>query len=195
MEEQRMDLTVFSEKIQELKNQIAQVIVGRTKPLTLCWLAFWQMVTCWWGRAGVAKDLAGWLISKLVDARFSRVQFTPTWCRAMWWAPPCLIWRHPISISMKDLYLPTWYLLTRLTVHRQRLRQHCSRWWRNGRSLSTEPLTRWGRFIPFLPQNPVEQEGTFVEAQSTVSWWKYMDYPSGDEEEHSGTPPKIMHSW
>ena len=35
MEEQRMDLTVFSEKIQELKNQIAQVIVGQDKAVDL----------------------------------------------------------------------------------------------------------------------------------------------------------------
>ena len=78
MEEQRTDLTVFSEKIQELKNQIGQVIVGQDRVIDLmltCILADGHVLIE--GVPGVAKTLLARLIAKLTDARFSRVQFTP----------------------------------------------------------------------------------------------------------------------
>lgn len=78
MEEQRLDLTLFSEKIEKLRHEIAQVIVGQEQTVDLvltCILANGHVLIE--GVPGVAKTLLARLIARLVDAQFSRVQFTP----------------------------------------------------------------------------------------------------------------------
>lgn len=78
MEEQRLDLTLFSEKIERLRAEIAKVIVGQDKAVDLvltCILANGHVLIE--GVPGVAKTLLARLIARLVDAQFSRVQFTP----------------------------------------------------------------------------------------------------------------------
>ena len=73
-----MDLTLFSEKIDQLKNQIANIIVGQEAAVDMVltsMLADGHVLIE--GVPGVAKTLLARLIARLVDARFSRVQFTP----------------------------------------------------------------------------------------------------------------------
>lgn len=76
--EQRTDLTLFSGKIQELKDSIAKVIVGQNEAVSMvltCMIADGHILIE--GVPGVAKTLMARLVARLVDARFSRVQFTP----------------------------------------------------------------------------------------------------------------------
>lgn len=78
MEEQRIDLDSVAEKISLVSSRIADVIVGQDKAVDLiltCILANGHVLIE--GVPGVAKTLLARLISKLIDARFSRVQFTP----------------------------------------------------------------------------------------------------------------------
>ena len=76
--EQRVDLTLFSEKIQELKDRIASVIVGQEQTVDLILTAILAnghvLIE---GVPGVAKTLLARLTARLIDADFSRVQFTP----------------------------------------------------------------------------------------------------------------------
>jgi MoxR-like ATPase len=76
--EQRVDLTLFSEKIQELKDQIASVIVGQEQTVDLVLAAILAnghvLIE---GVPGVAKTLLARLTARLIDADFSRIQFTP----------------------------------------------------------------------------------------------------------------------
>ena len=76
--EQRVDLTLFSEKIQELKDQIASVIVGQEQTVDLVLVAILAnghvLIE---GVPGVAKTLLARLTARLIDADFSRIQFTP----------------------------------------------------------------------------------------------------------------------
>ena len=76
--EQRVDLTLFSEKIQELKDRIASVIVGQEQTVDLVLTAILAnghvLIE---GVPGVAKTLLARLVARLVDADFSRIQFTP----------------------------------------------------------------------------------------------------------------------
>ena len=78
MEEQRTDLVQFSEKMQQVKQEIAKVIVGQHDAVDLlltCILADGHVLIE--GVPGVAKTLLARLLSRLIDCRFSRVQFTP----------------------------------------------------------------------------------------------------------------------
>lgn len=73
-----MDLTLFSEKIERLKGQIAHIIVGQEMAVDMVltsMLADGHVLIE--GVPGVAKTLLARLVARLVDARFSRVQFTP----------------------------------------------------------------------------------------------------------------------
>ena len=74
----RVDLSQLSERVQQIKSEIAKVIVGQEALVEL-------MITAIFSRGhvliegvpGVAKTLAAKLLAKSIAARFSRIQFTP----------------------------------------------------------------------------------------------------------------------
>ena len=74
----RTDLTQFAEKVRMLKESIAKVVVGQEQTVDLLLTAVLAnghvLIE---GVPGVAKTLLARLMAKLVDAEFSRVQFTP----------------------------------------------------------------------------------------------------------------------
>lgn len=77
-EKQRIDLTGFSDKVQQLKEQIAAVIVGQEQIVDLLLTAILAnghiLIE---GVPGVAKTLLAKLTAQLISADFSRIQFTP----------------------------------------------------------------------------------------------------------------------
>lgn len=78
METERTDLSAFTEKVEQLRAQIRGVIVGQenaTELILTCVLADGHVLIE--GVPGVAKTLLARLLARLVDARFSRIQFTP----------------------------------------------------------------------------------------------------------------------
>ena len=76
--EQRVDLTLFSEKIQALKDRIATVIVGQEQIVDLVLTAVLANGhVLLEGVPGVAKTLLARLVARLIKADFSRIQFTP----------------------------------------------------------------------------------------------------------------------
>ena len=75
---QRLDLTAFSEKIQLVRQQIGSVVVGQDEAVTMLLTAILaDGHVLLEGVPGVAKTLLARLIAKLIDAKFSRLQFTP----------------------------------------------------------------------------------------------------------------------
>ena len=79
MEERKnLDLTAFAEKVQTLREAIAQVIVGQEENVEMLLTAILAgghvLIE---GVPGVAKTLLVKLMARLIDAQFSRVQFTP----------------------------------------------------------------------------------------------------------------------
>lgn len=76
--ETRTDLTAFAAKIGEVRKRIADVVVGQTEAVDMlltCVIADGHVLLE--GVPGVAKTLLARLMSRLIDARFSRIQFTP----------------------------------------------------------------------------------------------------------------------
>jgi MoxR-like ATPase len=76
--QERTDLVVFSEKVMQLREEIGKVIVGQQEAVNLLLIAIVAdghvLIE---GVPGVAKTLLARLLSRLIDARFSRIQFTP----------------------------------------------------------------------------------------------------------------------
>ena len=76
--EARTDLSLFNERISQIRKRISSVIVGQQEAvdmLTTCILANGHVLIE--GMPGVAKTLMARLTAKLIDAKFSRIQFTP----------------------------------------------------------------------------------------------------------------------
>lgn len=76
--EERADLELFSQKVRQLREEISKVIVGQQEAVALLLAAILAdghvLIE---GVPGVAKTLLARLMSRLIDARFSRIQFTP----------------------------------------------------------------------------------------------------------------------
>lgn len=76
--EERTDLSLFNERISKIRESIASVIVGQREAVDMlltCILADGHVLIE--GMPGVAKTLMARLTARLIDARFSRIQFTP----------------------------------------------------------------------------------------------------------------------
>ncbi len=77
-ETQRINLADFSGKIEKLKEKISDIVVGQedvVERLLMCVIADGHVLVE--GVPGVAKTLLARLMARLIDCRFSRVQFTP----------------------------------------------------------------------------------------------------------------------
>ena len=76
--EERTDLTAFSQKVMQVRGEVSKVIVGQQEAVALLLTAILAdghvLIE---GVPGVAKTLLARLMSRLIDARFSRIQFTP----------------------------------------------------------------------------------------------------------------------
>jgi MoxR-like ATPase len=76
--ENRIDLKAFSAKVETLKSQIGEVVVGQEGVVELILTALLAdghiLIE---GVPGVAKTLLARLTAKLIDADYSRIQFTP----------------------------------------------------------------------------------------------------------------------
>lgn len=78
MEESRVDIVEIADKVQQIKDEIGKIIVGQKEVVDLilsCVLADGHILLE--GVPGVAKTFMAKIISKLIDAKFSRIQFTP----------------------------------------------------------------------------------------------------------------------
>lgn len=74
----RLDLAQFSAQVRQIKDEIARVVVGHHQVVDLLIAAILaDGHVLLEGVPGVAKTLLAKLIARLIDVRFSRIQFTP----------------------------------------------------------------------------------------------------------------------
>lgn len=75
---ERIDLSMFADKVTALKETISQTIVGQEQAVDMLLVALIaDGHVLLEGVPGVAKTLLARLLSRLVDAQFCRIQFTP----------------------------------------------------------------------------------------------------------------------
>lgn len=185
--EQRTDLTLFSAKIQALKDQIASVIVGQERTVDLILTAILAnghvLIE---GVPGVAKTLLARLTSRLIDARFSRIQFTPDLM------PSDVLGTTVFNMKTNEFDFHRGPIFADMVlvdeISRAPAKTQAALFEvMEERQISIDGATyRMGDLYNILAtQNPVEQEGTYKlpEAQLDRFLMKItMDYPSLDEE-------------
>ena len=185
--EKRVDLTLFSEKIQELKDRIASVIVGQEQMVDLVLTAVLAnghvLIE---GVPGVAKTLLARLVARLVDADFSRIQFTPDLM------PSDVLGTTVFNMKTNDFDFHRGPIFADIVlvdeINRAPAKTQAALFEvMEERQVSIDGATYpMGELYTILAtQNPVEQEGTYKlpEAQLDRFLMKLtMDYPSLDEE-------------
>lgn len=185
--EQRVDLTFFSGKIQELRDRIASVVVGQEQTVDLLLTAILAdghvLIE---GVPGVAKTLLARLVARLIDADFSRVQFTPDLM------PSDVLGTTVFNMKTNDFDFHRGPLFAEVIlvdeINRAPAKTQAALFEvMEERQASIDGTTYpMGALYTILAtQNPVEQEGTYKlpEAQLDRFLMKItMGYPSPEEE-------------
>jgi len=182
-----IDLAAFSAKVQTLRQAIAEVIVGQDENVELLLTAILAgghvLIE---GVPGVAKTLLAKLVARLIDARFSRVQFTPDLM------PSDVLGTSVFNMKTQEFQFHAGPVFADLVLVDEVNRAPAKTQAALFEVMEERQATIDGTTHPMSPlytilatQNPVEQEGTYKlpEAQTDRFLMKLtMDYPSADEE-------------
>lgn len=183
----RPDLSLFAEKIQQLREHIGQVIVGQQNAVELILTAILAdghvLIE---GVPGVAKTLLAKLIARLIDARFSRVQFTPDLM------PSDVLGTTVFNMQTQQFVFHAGPVFADIVLVDEINRAPAKTQAALFEVMEERQATVDGQRHPMGPlytilatQNPVEQEGTYKlpEAQLDRFMMKInMGYPSLDDE-------------
>lgn len=185
--EQRMDLTLFSSKMEQVKAQIGAVIVGQEQAVDLVLTAILANGhVLLEGVPGVAKTLLARLVAKLVEADFSRIQFTPDLM------PSDVLGTMVFNMKSNEFDFHRGPIFGHLILVDEINRAPAKTQSALFEVMEERQMTMDGTtykmdelYTIMATQNPVEQEGTYKlpEAQLDRFLMKItMDYPSLDEE-------------
>jgi MoxR-like ATPase len=186
-EENRIDLTAFSEKVEELKAKIATIIVGQEQGIDLILTALLAnghvLIE---GVPGVAKTLLAKLTAKLIDAEYSRIQFTPDLM------PSDVLGTSVFNLKTSEFEFHKGPVFSEIVlvdeINRAPAKTQAALFEvMEERQITTDGFTRKmsDTYMIIATQNPVEQEGTYrlPEAQLDRFLMKIIiNYPSSEEE-------------
>ena len=185
--EERTDLAAFSEKVMQLRGEISKVVVGQQEAVALLLTAILAdghvLIE---GVPGVAKTLLARLLSRLIDARFSRIQFTPDLM------PSDVLGTTVFNMKTSEFDFHEGPVFSDLVlvdeINRAPAKTQAALFEvMEERQVTIDGTTRRMNdvYTIIATQNPVEQEGTYrlPEAQLDRFLFKIsMGYPSVDEE-------------
>lgn len=203
MEEQRTDLSAFADKINEVKRQIASVVVGQqdaVDQLLTAVIAGGHVLIE--GVPGVAKTLLARLTARLIDARFGRIQFTPDLM------PSDVLGTTVFNMKTGEFDFHRGPVFADIVLADEINRAPAKTQAALFEVMEERQVSLDGVTYPLDPlftilatQNPVEQEGTYrlPEAQLDRFLMKVvMSYPSEEEEvdilrrhQHNGTIARL----
>ncbi len=185
--ENRIDLTAFSEKIEKLKTRITSVVVGQEKVIDLILTALLAdghvLIE---GVPGVAKTLLAKLTAKLIDAEYSRIQFTPDLM------PSDVLGTSVFNLKTSEFEFHQGPVFSEIVlideINRAPAKTQAALFEvMEERQVTIEGFTHKmsDLYTVIATQNPVEQEGTYrlPEAQLDRFMMKIsINYPSAEEE-------------
>jgi len=184
---QRIDLSEFSAKIEKVKTEIYKVIVGQNTAVDLLLtsiLADGHVLIE--GVPGVAKTLLARLISRLIDAQFSRIQFTPDLM------PSDVIGTTVFNMKTSEFDFHKGPVFSNIVladeINRAPAKTQSALFEvMEERQVTVDGITYKmpSLYTIIATQNPIEQEGTYKlpEAQLDRFLMKIIiDYPNADEE-------------
>ena len=185
--ENRIDLSQLAEKISKLREEASKALIGQSEMLDLMLTAMFAsghiLIE---GVPGIAKTLAAKLVSKLVDADFKRIQFTPDLMPSDVLGTSVF---NPKTTSFEYKQGPIFSNLVLIDeINRAPAKTQASLFEvmeerqvsNDGQTYPLEDL-----FMVLATQNPIEQEGTYrlPEAQLDRFIFKIIvDYPESGEE-------------
>ena len=185
--QQRVDLTGLNKSVIDIKNEIAQVIIGQYKMVDLLLIGLLCdghiLIE---GVPGVAKTLTAKLMAKIIDADFSRLQFTPDLM------PSDVVGTSVFNPREGDFKFKAGPIFSNIVlideINRAPAKTQAALFEvMEERQVTIDGITHQMRF-PFLvlaTQNPIEQEGTYrlPEAQLDRFLFKIeVGYPTLQDE-------------
>lgn len=185
--QQRLDLSGLNRSVMEVKNEIAQVIIGQYKMVDLLLIGLLCdghiLIE---GVPGVAKTLTAKLVAKIIDADFSRLQFTPDLM------PSDVVGTSVFNPREGDFNFKAGPIFSNIVlideINRAPAKTQAALFEvMEERQVTIDGVTHEMRY-PFLvlaTQNPIEQEGTYrlPEAQLDRFLFKIeVGYPTLQEE-------------
>ena len=191
MEEQlnppRLDLHAFSEKVQSMRAEIGRYVVGQEEAVTHLLAAIIAdghvLIE---GVPGIAKTLLAKVLSRLVDARFGRIQFTPDLM------PSDVLGTNVFDLKTQEFKFHRGPVFTQLLLVDEINRAPAKTQAALFEVMEERQATVDGKTYPMddlfciiATQNPVEQEGTYKlpEAQLDRFLLKLnMTYPTQEQE-------------
>lgn len=183
----RLDLAQFSAQVRQIKEEIARVVVGHNQVVDLLIAAILaDGHVLLEGVPGVAKTLLARLTARLIDARFSRIQFTPDLM------PSDVLGTTVFNMKTSEFDFHEGPIFANMVlvdeINRAPAKTQSALFEvMEERQVSIDGITHHMAepYTIIATQNPVEQEGTYKlpEAQLDRFLFKIvMGYPTLDEE-------------
>ena len=183
----RIDLTDFSAKVESLKNEIASIVVGQEKAVELILTALLAdghvLIE---GVPGVAKTLLAKLTARLINAQYSRIQFTPDLM------PSDVLGTSVFNVKTTEFEFHKGPIFAELIlideINRAPAKTQAALFEvMEERQITVEGFTRKMNDLCIIlaTQNPIEHEGTYrlPEAQLDRFLMKIsIEYPNSEEE-------------
>jgi len=183
----RIDLQPFAKKIEEIRSEISNFIVGQEQMIDLLIIALLAdghvLIE---GVPGVAKTITARILSRTIDADFKRIQFTPDLL------PSDIIGTSIFNIQSSKFSFNKGPLFSNIILADEINRAPAKTQAALFEAMEERQITVDGTtykleapFIVLATQNPVDQEGTYrlPEAQIDRFLFKVLvDYPTLEQE-------------
>ena len=185
--ESRIDLSELKESVGQIRAAIGQVVIGQEDMVTLLITAILaDGHVLLEGVPGVAKTLSSKLLAKVIDADFSRVQFTPDLM------PSDVLGTAVFNMKSSEFEFKSGPIFSNIVlideINRSPAKTQAALFEVMEERQVTIDGTTYPMDSPYLvvaTQNPIEQEGTYRLPEAQLDRFMFnipLDYPSYEEE-------------
>jgi len=185
--EQRVDLSSFAEKVDAIRNEIKQYIVGQEKvidELLIALLADGHVLIE--GVPGLAKTLLARVLARVIDVDFKRIQFTPDLL------PSDIIGTSVFNMQESKFHFNKGPLFSNIVLADEINRSPAKTQAALFEAMEEQQISVDGKtyilkspFLVLATQNPVDMEGTYRLPEAQIDRFLFkitVDYPSLEEE-------------